>query len=54
MGWGGGVGCVAEGGWMGDRNGIWSVKYKFKMKLKEKLKIHYCFLNLKINYNLFT
>jgi hypothetical protein len=33
VGWGGGVGCGADGGWVGGAgNGIWSVKNKLKIK----------------------
>jgi hypothetical protein len=33
VGWGGGVGCGADGGYMGGRNGIWSVNNKVEIKL---------------------
>jgi hypothetical protein len=32
VGWGGGVGCGADKGWMGTGNGIWHVKTKLKIK----------------------
>jgi hypothetical protein len=33
VGWGGGVGCGGDGGWMEEPgNGIWNVKHKLKIK----------------------
>jgi hypothetical protein len=32
VGWGGGMGCGAEGRWMGDRK--WNMDYKNKLRIK--------------------
>jgi hypothetical protein len=41
VGWGGGMGCGADRGWMGGSgNGIWSAKNELQIKLNLKTMIY--------------